>query len=58
MTLDEIISMALEAEMSPPTELAYNNYWTAYQSELERFAALVAAADRKATGGKAVWVAG
>ena len=48
MNREDIIRMAREAEMAEPTEFLYNNYWTASQAELERFAALVAAAEREA----------
>ena len=48
MTRDDIIRMAREAGMAEPTEFLYNNYWTASQAELERFAVLVAAAEREA----------
>jgi hypothetical protein len=48
MTRDDIIRMAREAGMAEPQEVMYNNFWTADQKELERFAALVAAAEREA----------
>jgi hypothetical protein len=44
MTRDDIIRMAREAEMGEPRELGVNDYWAAFTSDLERFAALVAAA--------------
>lgn len=47
MTREDIIRLAREAGMAEPTEFLYNNYWTAGQSELERFAELVAAAERE-----------
>ena len=48
MTRDDIIRMAREAEMGEPRELGVNDYWAAFTSDLERFAALVAAAEREA----------
>lgn len=48
MTRDDIIRMAREAGMAEFQEVMYNNFWTADQKELERFAALVAAAEREA----------
>jgi hypothetical protein len=48
MTRDDIIRLAKEAGMAEPTEFLYNNYWTAGQSELERFAEFVAKAERGA----------
>ncbi len=48
MTREDIIRLAKEAGMAEPTEFLYNNYWTAGQSELERFAALVAKVERVA----------
>ena len=48
MTRDDIISMATKA-CDPDTEPAWHNgFWTLTQEELERFAALVAAAEREA----------
>jgi hypothetical protein len=48
MTRDEIIKMAREA-CDPDTVDAWKNgFWTLTQEELERFAALVAAAEREA----------
>jgi hypothetical protein len=48
MTRDDIFRMAREAEMGEPRELGVNDYWAAFTSDLERFAALVAAAEREA----------
>ena len=48
MTRDDIIRMAREAEMGEPLELGVNDYWAVFTSDLERFAALVAAAEREA----------
>ena len=45
MNKDDIIKMAREAQMSPSAE---GLYWTATPSDLERFAALIAAAEREA----------
>jgi hypothetical protein len=45
MNRDDIIRMAREALMSPSAE---GVYWTATSGDLERFAALVAAAEREA----------
>jgi hypothetical protein len=48
MTRDEIVKMAREA-CDPDTVDAWKNgFWTLTQEELERFAALVAAAERDA----------
>ena len=47
MTRDDIIRMAHEADMGYPTEYPYNNYWTAFEDQLIRFAQLVAAAERE-----------
>lgn len=48
ITRDEIIRMAREA-CDPGTVDAWkNDFWTITQEELERFAALVAAAEREA----------
>jgi hypothetical protein len=49
MNREDIIRLAREAGMAEPTEFLYNNYWTAGQSELERFAELVAKAEREAS---------
>jgi hypothetical protein len=48
MNREDIIRMALEAGMAEPQEVMYYNFWTADQKELERFASLVAAAEREA----------
>jgi len=48
MNNEDVIRLAREAGMAEPTEFLYNNYWTAGQSELERFAALVAETEREA----------
>ena len=48
MTRDDIIRMAREADMGYPTEYPYNNYWTAFEDQLIRFAELVAAHEREA----------
>ena len=47
MTRDEIIEMAREAR-DPDKVDAWQYVWTLTQEELERFAALVAAAEREA----------
>ena len=48
MNREEIIRMAMEAGMDAPREIVVNNYWTADYDDIERFAALVAAAEREA----------
>lgn len=48
MNKDDIIRMAREAGMDAPREIVVNNYWTADYDDIERFAALVAAAEREA----------
>jgi Mg-chelatase subunit ChlD len=48
MTPDEIIKMAKEACDSDKVDAWHNGFWTLTQEELERFAALVAAAEREA----------
>ena len=48
MNRDDIIRMAREADMGYPTEYPYNNYWTAFEDQLIRFAELVADAEREA----------
>lgn len=48
MTPDEIIKMAKEACDSDKVDAWHNRFWTLTQEELERFAALVAAAEREA----------
>jgi hypothetical protein len=55
MNRDDIIRMAREAGMAEPQEVMYNNFWTADQKELERFAALVAAAERNRTWTQDHW---
>ena len=47
MNLDEIIKLAREAGDADEVD-AWQNVWTLTQEELERFAALVAAAEREA----------
>ena len=48
MTRDDILRMVMES-CDPNTEPAWHNgFWTLTQEELERFAALVAAAEREA----------
>jgi hypothetical protein len=47
MTRDEIIRMALEACDVDKVGAWSNGFWTITQGELERFAALVAAAQRE-----------
>ncbi len=47
MTRDEIIRMALEACDVDKVGAWSNGFWTITQEELERFAALVAAAERE-----------
>ena len=44
MTLEDIIRMMREACDKDTVDAWHNDYWTITQSELERFAALVAAA--------------
>ena len=48
MTRDEIIRMALEACDVDKVGAWSNGFWTITQGEIERFAALVAAAEREA----------
>lgn len=48
MTKDDIIEMAKEACDSDKVDAWHNGFWTLTQEELERFAALVAAAEREA----------
>jgi len=48
MTRDEIIRMAREACDTDKVDAWHNGFWTVTQEELERFAALVAAAEREA----------
>ena len=48
MTKDEIIRMAREACDPDQVDAWQNGFWTLTQEELERFAALVAAAEREA----------
>lgn len=46
MNREDIISMALEVDMAPPE--GFFIYWNSSEKQLERFAALVAAAEREA----------
>jgi hypothetical protein len=48
MNRDEIIKLAREACDRDTVDAWHNNFWTLTQEELERFAALVAAAEREA----------
>ena len=48
MKRDDIIRMAREACDADKVDAWYNGFWTLTQEELERFAALVAAAEREA----------
>jgi|688.fasta_scaffold1653326_2 hypothetical protein len=48
MTRDDIIRMAREACDKDKVDAWHNGFWTLMQEELERFAALVAAAEREA----------
>jgi len=48
MTRDEIIRMMREACDTDKVDAWRNGFWTITQEELERFAALVAAAEREA----------
>jgi hypothetical protein len=48
MTRDDIIRMAREACDTDKVDAWHNGFWTVTQEELERFAALVAAAEREA----------
>lgn len=48
MNRDDIIKMANEACDSDKVDAWHNGFWTLTQEELERFAALVAAAEREA----------
>ena len=52
MNREDIISMALEVDMAPPE--GFFIYWNSSEKQLERFAALVAAAEREACA-NAVW---
>lgn len=47
MTRDEIIRMAREACDADKVDAWYGGFWTLTQEELERFAAIVAAAERE-----------
>jgi hypothetical protein len=48
MTQDDIIRMAREACDAGTVDAWHNDFWTITQEELERFAALVAQAEREA----------
>lgn len=48
MTRDDIIKLAREACDTDKVDAWHNGFWTVTQEELERFAALVAAAEREA----------
>jgi hypothetical protein len=48
MTKEDIIKMAREACDSDKVDAWHNRFWTLTQEELERFAALVASAEREA----------
>lgn len=56
MNRDEIIRMAREACDADKVDAWYNGFWTLTQEELERFAAIVAAAEREAAK-RAFWEA-
>jgi hypothetical protein len=47
MTKEDIIRMAREACDKDKVDAWHNDFWTVTQEELERFAALVAAAERE-----------
>ena len=47
MTREDIIRMAREACDKNTVDAWHNGFWTVTQEELERFAALVAAAERE-----------
>jgi hypothetical protein len=47
MSRDDIIRMAREACDKDKVDPLHNGFWTITQEELERFAALVAAAERE-----------
>ena len=47
MTKDDIIRMAREASDPDKVDPFHNGFWVLTQEELERFAALVAAAERE-----------
>lgn len=47
MTQDDIIGMMREACDAGTVDAWHNDFWTITQEELERFAALVAAAERE-----------
>jgi len=48
MNRDDIIRMAREACDTDKVDAWHNGFWTLTQEEIERFAALVAAAEREA----------
>jgi len=48
MNRDDIIEMAKKSCDSDKVDAWHNGFWTLTQEELERFAALVAAAEREA----------
>ena len=48
MKREDIIRMAREACDADKVDAWYNGFWTLTQEELERFAAIVAAAEREA----------
>ena len=48
MNREDIIRMAREACDTDKVDAWHNGFWTVTQEELERFAALVAAAEREA----------
>ena len=48
MNTEEIIRMAREACDTDKVDAWHNGFWTLTQEEIERFAALVAAAEREA----------
>ena len=55
MTPDDIIEMAKKSCDSDKVDAWHNGFWTLTQEELERFAALVAAAEREKV---AAWMMG
>ena len=56
MTRDDIIRMAQEAGATRDHPEMFPNFWTLTNPDLERFAALVAAAEREACAKVAEWV--
>lgn len=48
MSREEVVRLAKEAGLSSPQQVLGNDFWTADESDLIRFAALVAQAEREA----------